>query len=100
MDQAVVDTERCRAETVEADAAAAIEQIERRARTLREDHCQRALSELRHRGETTPEEEAIVAALAARLTERLVAPPRASLHRAAARGDADTARVALELFGE
>ncbi|WP_424018424.1 hypothetical protein ACOZ4N_02820 [Halorientalis pallida] len=94
------------------DVARAIERIDDRAAAVRERQVERALAELETVGDPDPETRAAVRRLADRLTERLVATPKAALRRAADRdgGENETAadpgaddeavRVALDLFGD
>lgn len=79
------------------EAVAAIGHIEDRAAEVRETQVARALARLKADGELTDEQRAVVQAMAERLTERIVANPRASLREADRRGD-DTAATAIALF--
>lgn len=94
------------------DVARAIERIDDRAAAVRERQVERALTELEAVGDPDPETRAAVRRLGDRLTERLVATPKAALRGVPDRssGDAKTAgdrtaddeavRVALDLFGD
>jgi glutamyl-tRNA reductase len=74
-----------------------IEQIAQRAERIRDRELETALAKLE---ELDDRERAIVERLAARLTERLLAPPARGLERGAARDDDDAAAVARDLFGD
>lgn len=81
-------------------AAEAIEQIEQRATTLRDEQIERALARISERGELTPEKRVVIAAMADRVTQRLLARPKTGLRRAARADDDTTIQVALDIFGE
>lgn len=81
-------------------AADAIQHIEQRATTLRDEQIDRALTRLREQGELTPEKRVVIAAMADRVTQRLLARPRTGLYRAARADDDTTIQVALDLFGD
>jgi glutamyl-tRNA reductase len=79
------------------DAEAAIERIRERGESIAERECEQALGALHAQGEVSEQEAAAVAALAERLTDRLLAVPEEALREAS---DERTVRVALELFGD
>lgn len=77
----------------------AIERIESRAREIQNEQVKQALSTLDEAGQLTPEHRVVVAALANRLTERLIRPPKTRL-QATDESDEEILAVALDLFGE
>jgi glutamyl-tRNA reductase len=79
------------------DAEAAIARIRERSERIAERECEQALRRLRSEGPLSEREAAAVAALAERLTDRLLACPEEALRETS---DGRTVRVALELFGE
>ena len=83
-----------------ATAAAAIEQIETRAQVLRDEELTRALTRIDERSELTPKKRVVLAALADRLTSRLIDPPKAGLRAAADHDEDTTVAVALDMFSE
>jgi glutamyl-tRNA reductase len=78
----------------------AIDRIERRARTLRDEQIERALARIDQCGDLTPEKRVVIAAMADRLTSQLIAQPKAGLRAAAERDDETTVEIALDIFGE
>lgn len=87
-------SERAESDTQEQEALA---QIAQRAERIRDRELETALAKLEGLDDR---ERAVVERLAARLTERLLAPPARGLERAAARDDEDAVAVARELFGD
>lgn len=77
-----------------------VEHIEQRARTVRENHVERAVRRVDDVGEITPRRRAVIAALADRLTSRLVARPKEGVRTAARADDERALAVAYELFSE
>lgn len=80
---------------------AARTRIRERGERVRRVEQERALRRLRERRDLSCREEQIVRDLAGRLTEALLAVPSSTLDDVSeGEADAETARVALELFGE
>ena len=79
---------------------AAIDHIEAQATALRDEELTRALTRIEERGELTPKKRVVLAALADRLTSRLIDPPKAGLRAAADHDEDTTVAVALDLFSE
>ena len=79
------------------DAETAIARIRKRGDRIAQRECEQALSALRAQGDLSEREEAAVAALAERLTDRLLAVPEEALRETS---NERTVRVALELFGD
>jgi glutamyl-tRNA reductase len=77
------------------DAETAIARIRERSERIAERECEQALGALRAQGEVSEEEAEAVAALAERLTDRVLAVPEEALRDTT---DERTVRVALELF--
>jgi glutamyl-tRNA reductase len=82
-----------------ADVAAAKRRIRERGARICEAERERALQRLRERTELSKREEAVVQRLAERLTDQLLGVPQSQLD-SVAEDDSETARVALELFGD
>lgn len=81
------------------DAARA--RIRERGERVRRAEQERALRRLCERTDLSPREERVVRSLAERLTEALLAVPASALDDVTeGEADAETTRVALELFGE
>jgi glutamyl-tRNA reductase len=78
----------------------AIDRIDARANALRDEHVARALSRIDERGDLTPKKRVVVAALADRVTTKLVDPPKTGLRTAADSEEKRATEVALELFGD
>lgn len=81
-------------------AQAAIDHIDARARTLRDEQLEQTLAKIDEQGTLTPKKRVVIAALADRLTSRLIEPPKSSLTAAAEREDETTVTVALDLFSD
>lgn len=88
------------ADSTPATTQEAIEHIEAHAAALRDEHVARAVARLDEQGDLTPQKRVVVAALADRLTTRLLEPPKAGLRAAADVEQHRASDVALELFGE
>ena len=85
------------ADDTAADDRAAMDHIETRAAEISAEQVAEAIQQLEADGDLTEEQRQAVESLGERLTERLLAAPRASLREADTRDD-DTAATALELF--
>jgi glutamyl-tRNA reductase len=79
------------------DAEAAIARIRERSDRIAKRECEQALRRLRSEGSLSEREAEAVAALAERLTDRLLAVPEEALRETS---DERMVRVALELFGD
>jgi glutamyl-tRNA reductase len=95
MESVSVDDERV------GDVAAAKRRIRERGARIRAAEQERALQRLRDRTDVTEREERVVRELAERLTEQLLGVPQSRLDEVAdGETEVETARIALELFGE
>ena len=83
------------------DVAAAKTRIRERGTRICEAEQERAIQRLRERTDLSDNDEAVVRNLAERLTEQLLGVPQSQLDSVAdGETDTETARIALELFGE
>ena len=83
------------------DVRAAKTRIRERGARICETEQERAIQRLRERTDLSDDDEAVVRNLAERLTEQLLGVPQSQLDSVAdGETDTETARIALELFGE
>jgi glutamyl-tRNA reductase len=80
-----------------ADAETAIARIRERSERIADRECEQAFRRLRNDGSLSEREAEAVAALAERLTDRLLAVPEEALRETS---DERMVRVVLELFGD